>query len=195
VYTKKLVWQPCKQTLARASVWAQGPATVTHQKEAGLFRVSTGWTVGNQPAVHLQNPGQGMRTNIISLASVSGQELPVPSNNWTLSLSYDKIKSTHIAVKLKRKLLRLEAVLWETASALHGECSQAGAKTEFEDCKERAQWLECFRFSQVATSTPVKFAWQAERPGSTHEAKSFTETHLLELWCSHNLYTHTLSPS
>ena len=36
-----------------------------------------------------------------------------------------------------------------------------------------------------ATHTPVKFAWQAERPGSTHEAKSFTETHLLELWRSH----------
>jgi hypothetical protein len=29
--------------------------------------------------------------------------------------------------------------------------------------------------------TPVKFVSQAERPGSTHEAKSFTETHLLEL--------------
>ena len=42
-----------------------------------------------------------------------------------------------------------------------------------------------------AMHTPVKFAWQAERPGSTHEAKSFTETHLLELWRSH---THTLSP-
>jgi hypothetical protein len=25
--------------------------------------------------------------------------------------------------------------------------------------------------------TPVKFAYQAERPGSTHEGKSFTETH------------------
>ena len=33
--------------------------------------------------------------------------------------------------------------------------------------------------------TPVKFAWQAERPASTHEAKSFTETHLLALWRSH----------
>jgi hypothetical protein len=43
--------------------------------------------------------------------------------------------------------------------------------------------------------TPVKFAWQAERPESTHEAKSFMETHLLELWCSHNPYILTLSPS
>jgi hypothetical protein len=43
--------------------------------------------------------------------------------------------------------------------------------------------------------TPVKFAWQAERPESTHEAKSFTETHLLEIWRSHNLYILTLSPS
>ena len=42
--------------------------------------------------------------------------------------------------------------------------------------------------------TPVKFAWQAERPGSTHKAKSFRETHLLEYWRSHNPYTHTLSP-
>jgi hypothetical protein len=33
-----------------------------------------------------------------------------------------------------------------------------------------------------AMHAPVKSAWQAERPGSTHEAKSFTETHLLELW-------------
>jgi hypothetical protein len=30
-----------------------------------------------------------------------------------------------------------------------------------------------------ATHTPAKFAWQAERPGSTHEAKSFTKTHLM----------------
>jgi hypothetical protein len=45
----------------------------------------------------------------------------------------------------------------------------------------------------LATHTPVKFAWQAKRPGSTHEAKSFMETHLLELWRSHNPYTHTLS--
>jgi hypothetical protein len=35
---------------------------------------------------------------------------------------------------------------------------------------------------KTATHTPVKFAWQAERPGSTHEAKSFKETRLLELW-------------
>jgi hypothetical protein len=47
---------------------------------------------------------------------------------------------------------------------------------------------------RLAMHTPVKFAWQAKRPGSTHEAKSFMETHLLELWHSHNLYTHTLSP-
>jgi hypothetical protein len=46
------------------------------------------------------------------------------------------------------------------------------------------------RKGENATHTPVKFAWQAERPGSTHEAKSFTEIHLLELWRSH---THTLS--
>jgi hypothetical protein len=36
-----------------------------------------------------------------------------------------------------------------------------------------------------ATHTPVKFSWQAKRPGSTQEAKSFTETHLLEIWHSH----------
>jgi hypothetical protein len=35
----------------------------------------------------------------------------------------------------------------------------------------------------------VKFAWQAERPGSTHEAKSFKETHFLEL-----LITRILTP-
>jgi hypothetical protein len=28
----------------------------------------------------------------------------------------------------------------------------------------------------IATHTPVKSAWQAERPGSIHEAKSFEET-------------------
>jgi hypothetical protein len=31
-----------------------------------------------------------------------------------------------------------------------------------------------------ATHTTVKSAWQAERPGSAHKAKSFTEAHLLE---------------
>jgi hypothetical protein len=47
-------------------------------------------------------------------------------------------------------------------------------------------WVEETKLgSSAATHTPVKFAWQAERPGSTHKAKSFTETHLLELWRSH----------
>jgi hypothetical protein len=37
----------------------------------------------------------------------------------------------------------------------------------------------------IAMHTPVKSTWQAEKPGSTHEAKSFMETHLLEFWRSH----------
>ena len=45
--------------------------------------------------------------------------------------------------------------------------------------------LETSSYQVAAMHTPVKSAWQAERPGSTHEAKSFTETHLLELWRSH----------
>jgi hypothetical protein len=45
-----------------------------------------------------------------------------------------------------------------------------------------------------AMHTSVKFTWQAKRPGSTPEAKSFMKTHHQELWHSHNPYTHILSP-
>jgi hypothetical protein len=46
---------------------------------------------------------------------------------------------------------------------------------------------------RCAMHTIVKSALQVEKPGSTHEAKSFMETHLLELWRSHYSYTHTIS--
>ena len=36
--------------------------------------------------------------------------------------------------------------------------------------------LETSSYQVAAMHTPVKPAWQVERPGSTHEAKSFTET-------------------
>jgi hypothetical protein len=39
---------------------------------------------------------------------------------------------------------------------------------------KRGLWGETKMVS--ATHTPVKSAWQAERPGSTHEAGSFKET-------------------
>ena len=39
--------------------------------------------------------------------------------------------------------------------------------------------LEALPLWVSATHSPVKFAWQEERPGSIHEAKNFMETHPL----------------
>jgi hypothetical protein len=40
--------------------------------------------------------------------------------------------------------------------------------------KKERKWGECYAHSS-------EFSWQAKRPGRTHEAKSFMETHLVEL--------------
>ena len=42
-----------------------------------------------------------------------------------------------------------------------------------------------YEISWSATHTPLKSPWQDKGPGSAHKAKSFMETHLLELWHSH----------
>jgi hypothetical protein len=47
--------------------------------------------------------------------------------------------------------------------------------------------------SYSAMHTPVKSAWQAEGPGSTHGAGSFKEIQLPGTRHSHNQYIHTLS--
>jgi hypothetical protein len=50
-------------------------------------------------------------------------------------------------------------------------------------------------FWKHATHTPVKSAWQAEGPRSTHEEGSFKEIQPPGTRHSHNPYIYTLSPS
>ena len=83
----------------------------------------------------------------------------------------------------RHKLGRV-GLIWFTLPHCYSSLKTDRTGTEMGQEPRGRSWYRDHRWV-LLPHTPVKSAWQAERPGSAHEAKSFTEAHLLEFWPSH----------